>query len=259
LVARSKESIAIEKSMASVFRILQDHYVSNPSGAIAVADISRRAKCDVDEVVTALRFFERGGLSLGFVGTGINRDAQIAPTEHFLTPSSYAAFRRQVLERESRSRERVNTFPLVTNPAWAAHHPPHRGEGEWEKARARVTADPEGAITLARTQLERTVKVVLEEMGIAFAHEKLPKLYMLAATNLDLAPDRKSADAVRQLLGGCLSIVSGLAALRNQLGDAHGHGNLSKRPGVRHADLAVRVSGALARFLVASHDAKSGP
>ena len=122
----------------------------------------------------------------------------------------------------------------------------------WEKALARRTADPEGAITIARTLLETVTKRILDEMGESYGDkEDLPKLYGRAAAALDLAPSQHEAEPIKMILGGAVQVANGIGTLRNRFSDAHGRGGPKPvRPTPRHASLAVNVAGALAVFLV---------
>jgi Abortive infection C-terminus len=126
----------------------------------------------------------------------------------------------------------------------------------WGKALERRTSDPEGAITSARTLLESVCKLILDDLSVAYSDDDLPKLYGKVARALRLAPSDYTEDAFRQILGGCWSVVNGLATLRNRLSDSHGHGKLPVRPAPRHADLAVNLAGAMAIFLVQTWQAR---
>lgn len=127
----------------------------------------------------------------------------------------------------------------------------------WIKATERRESDPEGAITLARTLLETVCKHILDEHGAAYdAGSDLSQLYKMAAKVLNLSPNQHSESIFKQILGGCASVVAGLGALRNCLSDAHGRGKKSVRPASRHAELAVNLSGAVATFLVATHQSQ---
>lgn len=127
----------------------------------------------------------------------------------------------------------------------------------WAKAMERREADPEGAITLSRTLLETVCKHILDENGAVYKTDSdLPQLYKMAAKELNLSPSQHSEPIFKQILGGCASVVEGLGALRNRFGDAHGQGKKSIRPGSRHAELAVNLSGAVATFLVSTYEAK---
>lgn len=130
----------------------------------------------------------------------------------------------------------------------------------WTKALARLRTDPEGAITSARTLLESVCKLILDEESIVYAEDaKLPQLYSTLAKNLNLAPAQHLEQVFRQILGGCQSVVEGLGAVRNRVGDAHGHGKRKIRAAPRHAELAVNLAGAMTLFLVDTWQAKGRP
>jgi len=121
----------------------------------------------------------------------------------------------------------------------------------WRKALERMTSDPEGAITLARSLLESVLKHILDERKVAYNDKAdLPELYRLVAKELNLAPDQHTEDTFKRILGGITSVVHELGSLRNRLGDAHGKGKGSVRPAPRHAELAVNLAGSIALFLV---------
>ena len=95
----------------------------------------------------------------------------------------------------------------------------------WRTALDRRVHDPEGAITLARSLLEAVCKHVLDGLDIQYdAHTDLPKLWSLASKQLKLAPSQHQEEVFRAILGNCQAVVGNLAAVRNKLGDAHGHG-----------------------------------
>jgi hypothetical protein len=130
----------------------------------------------------------------------------------------------------------------------------------WQKALERRTSDPEGAITAARTLLEAVCKQILDENGAAYKDtEDLPKLYGLAAVQLNLSPSQHTEQVFRQILGSCQSVVEGLGALRNRLSDAHGKGKAAVRPAPRHAELAVNLAGSMATFLIQTLEARTQP
>lgn len=122
----------------------------------------------------------------------------------------------------------------------------------WEKAVERRDSDPEGAITAARSLLETVCKHILDEEEVEYDEQKddLPKLYRLVANELRLAPSDHTEEIFKQILGGCQSIVVGMAGLRNRLGDAHGMSRRAYKPAPRHAELAVNLAGTMATFLM---------
>lgn len=127
----------------------------------------------------------------------------------------------------------------------------------WQRALDRRSADPEGAITLARTLLEAVCKHILDNLREEYDDKAdLPKLYGLVASKLNLSPSQHTEQIFRQILGGCHSVVEGLGALRSKLGDAHAHGKRGVKPASRHAELAVNLAGTAATFLVATWEAR---
>lgn len=121
----------------------------------------------------------------------------------------------------------------------------------WNKALDRRHADPEGAITSARTLLETVCKRILDESGATYGDkDDLPALYRATALNLNIAPSQHTEETFKRILGGATSVVEGLGSLRNKIGDAHGQGRAAVRPSARHAQLAVNLAGAMATFLV---------
>jgi hypothetical protein len=123
----------------------------------------------------------------------------------------------------------------------------------WQKALARRASDPEGAITIARTFLERTCKHILDELSVEYAEDSdLSKLWALCAEQLNLAPSQHTEDVFRRILGNCQSVVNYLGTIRNRLGDSHSPRGKPVKPKPRHAELVVNLAGAMATFLVAT-------
>lgn len=122
----------------------------------------------------------------------------------------------------------------------------------WTKALDRHKSDPEGAITMARTLMESVCKHILDSSNVVYDKDKteLPDLYKLTSKELNIAPSQHTMEVFKQILGGVASVVNGLGALRNRLGDAHGKGKAQIRPAQRHAQLAVNLAGATALFLI---------
>jgi hypothetical protein len=120
----------------------------------------------------------------------------------------------------------------------------------WRKALSRVSGDPAGAITAARTLLESTCKLILDDQKSEYdGTADLPALYRCVADRLNMSPSQHTEVVFKQILGGCKTVVEGLGALRNRVGDAHGHGRRGFAPEGRHAALAVNLAGSVAAFL----------
>jgi Abortive infection C-terminus len=129
----------------------------------------------------------------------------------------------------------------------------------WQKALDRRIADPEGAITAARTLLESVCKHILDDTGVKYSDDAdLPRLWALSAEALNLAPQQHQEKLFKAILGNCQAVVNSLGALRNKIGDAHGSGRRPVKPKPRHAELAVNLAGAMAAFLVATLKEKRG-
>lgn len=123
----------------------------------------------------------------------------------------------------------------------------------WQKALERRNQDPEAAITMARTLIESVCKHILDEAGISHSDkDEWPQLYYKTAKQLNLAPEQHQEEVIKQIIGGCQSVIQGLGTLRNKLSDAHGKGKGAIKPSPRHAVLAVNLAGSMAAFLVAT-------
>lgn len=121
---------------------------------------------------------------------------------------------------------------------------------QWEKAIERKQTDPEGAITMARTLIESLLKHILDEQNIDHGESmELSELYKEVAKLLNLAPEQHQEKIFKQILGGANGVVSGLGAMRNKLGDAHGGVKTKVRPKERHSELAVNLAGSIAIFI----------
>lgn len=113
-------------------------------------------------------------------------------------------------------------------------------------ARAIEHGDPAQAIGSAKELVESTAKVVLRELGRPVDDkDDLPHLVHQTQVALGVHPSTASpgpdgSDAVKKILGGAVTITSGLAELRNR-GYGTGHGPAGPRVGLRarHAHLAV--------------------
>jgi hypothetical protein len=105
----------------------------------------------------------------------------------------------------------------------------------WNKALQRMQDDPEAAITSARTLVEVVCKHILDSQNQVYDDAlELPKLYKQVAGILNLAPDQHTEAVFKQIFGGCQTVVEGLGALRNKLGDAHGKSKTKVKPSARH-------------------------
>lgn len=142
--------------------------------------------------------------------------------------------------------EQKSTSPIESSIVFDEAHI----HDQWQKALERKQTEPEGAITSARTLIECVLKYILDELEVEYNDgADLPDLYKVVAKTLNLAPELHQEQIFKQILGGASSIISGLGALRNKLGDAHGKSKVSVKPSERHSELAVNLAGSMAIFL----------
>ena len=122
---------------------------------------------------------------------------------------------------------------------------------EWERAYERIDADPDAAITSARSLVESVCKHILDEMHIAY--EENGNLLRPTIEALQLAPDDGSESIFKQLLGGCQTIVGSIDGIRNKYSDAHGRGKHHVSALQRHAELTVNAAGTVTVFLIQTY------
>lgn len=121
----------------------------------------------------------------------------------------------------------------------------------WSKTLSRISQDPDGAITAARSLVESVCKHILDDLGEVYDTKgDLPILYKLVSNRMHLSADQQQEQVFKQILGGCSSVVSGFASFRNSHADAHGQGRKPIVAKKRHAILAVNLAGTMATFLV---------
>ena len=126
--------------------------------------------------------------------------------------------------------------------------------GVWQKALARKGSDPDGAITAARTLLEAVLKHILDQEQVPYdSAADLHEIYRKVAELLHLTSEQHEEVLFKKVLGGCSAVVSGIGELRNQMGDAHGHGKRRFRASPRHAELAVNMAGTMCLFIVQTY------
>lgn len=109
--------------------------------------------------------------------------------------------------------------------------------------------DFDGAITNARSLLEAVLLEIESKLNKnPRQHDgDLNKLYNRVKPLLNLDPSQKDiSDTLKQILSGFVSIVSGLAGIRNKMSDSHA---LTYKPQKHHAKLAVNAAKTMADFI----------
>lgn len=124
-----------------------------------------------------------------------------------------------------------------------------------DKCRVKMANDDySGAITNARTMVETVIQRLADELvdSDTSADGDLLKLYKSVQRELNLDAGQATLDApLRQILQGLVSVVVGLAAVRNRASDAHAQ---RYRTHEHHARLAVDAAMTLTNFLLSTYE-----
>ncbi len=113
-----------------------------------------------------------------------------------------------------------------------------------------LEADYDGAITNARSLVEAVLFEIEGSLDAARPNYDgdLPKLYKRVQKLLNLDPEKSDIiESLKMVLRGLSNIVSGLAPLRNKMGDAHVR---TYKPEKHHSKLAVNSAKTLTDFLI---------
>lgn len=187
----------------------------------------------------------------------LNTDFNAAATVEFL--NSYLAYDGFVLVLTGKKyRFRQIDEPLVRSTSQLPLGDPAAREFIEEQLakcdRKLQDGDHDGAITNARSLLE----AVLSELERRLVPEPpaydgdLVKLYKRVQKVMNLDPARPDiADSLRPILAGLVSVVAGLAPLRNKMSDAHVR---THKPHRHHAKLAVNAARTITDFLIDSFE-----
>jgi len=112
-----------------------------------------------------------------------------------------------------------------------------------------LEGDYDGAITNARTLAETLIVDILSKYDPECKYKgDLISGYGRIKKLLKLDPsDKNYPDSIKQILSGLISIINGLANMRNEMSDAHAR---RYKPEKHHAKLAVNCSKTISEFLV---------
>lgn len=264
-----------------LFMLLKKRYRSHPQTAITISQLSKQAKLSLPNTALCLRYMVEascwGGYSNDFEveGAYINCAESILDHKTFHDIVEGAKINRATRERSdfrySVGMEKTGRqFDFLNQPAFTpsdsvvsailSRIDAEHVSDAWQKALDRRAADPEGAITVARSLLETVCKFILDEEQVTYSDTiDLPGLYQLTANKLRLAPSQHTEQIFKRVLGSCQNVVEGLGTLRNKLSDSHGKSKQTVKPAARHAELAVNLAGTMATFLVATWEARKEP
>lgn len=115
-----------------------------------------------------------------------------------------------------------------------------------------LSTDYDGAITNARSLVEAVLFEIEGRLdGTRPNYDgDLPKLYKRVQKLLNLDPDKGDlTPSLKEILRGLVNIISGLAPLRNKMGDAHVR---THKPERHHAKLAVNSAKTFTDFVIDS-------
>lgn len=123
----------------------------------------------------------------------------------------------------------------------------------WWKIGSRIAANPDAAITAARTLLESTCKTILDEIGETPDESgDLARLVKQATRALGFA-EKPQDQPTKQLLSGLMSMISGVAGISNAAGDRHGQIGGNALRDLCLAELVAHSCGSIAIFLTRKH------
>jgi len=122
----------------------------------------------------------------------------------------------------------------------------------WKKIHSRRTFDKDGALTACRTLVESALKHLLDEKEIIHTtKDDIKDLYKKASDAYGLRPSEQGSEGFTNLYSGCISIIDGIAKIRNKYGDAHGKsGDVQDELEQYHVDFVVNITGSMVTFLL---------
>ncbi|MDD3939665.1 MAG: abortive infection family protein [Patescibacteria group bacterium] len=111
-----------------------------------------------------------------------------------------------------------------------------------------LSGDYDGAITNARSLLEDVVKNLYKKVTGKELISKgdLSKDYSELKKELNLSENTNVDSSIKQIISGLTSVINGLAAVRNKMGDGHSR---ETKPQKHHAKLVVNCAKTFVGFL----------
>lgn len=270
VLLKTKEAKALLADGQKVFNFMRTHYRKEILAPISLRVMSSQLKLPPERSAVVVRMLNRdSGVSIGADSQPVTVDSNISASNAFLREKSFRKIvksRRDLLLTPSQS---SNAFPSNIFPS--SHSFDLCGTtierlgseeviNEWGNCKDRIRKDSSGAIGAAKNLLESSCKQILQRRAIKYTDAThLPGLYSIVTKQIQLDPSKEAHGALRTILGGCATVVNGLAELRNTLGDGHGKAPGSGKPSQRHARLAVTLAGAVAAFLLETDDGRERP
>ncbi len=132
-----------------------------------------------------------------------------------------------------------------------------------EKARTKLALeDYDGVVTNCRTLLETVCILIIEKVGNESVDNSgdLPKLFKQCRKILGMQLEEgvDLAQPFKEILTGTVSIMNGIAGIRNSFSDSHGRSTANKRYSVdkRHAEFIINISFSLSHYLIQTMERK---
>ena len=125
-----------------------------------------------------------------------------------------------------------------------------------ERIETNMDSDPASAISAAKTLIESTTKLVLDELKVPYDPKAdVPELVKTAQKALRLhasqiAPTDRGAEIVKRILSNLSQLAIGVAELRNEYGADHGRNRRTIGLGYTQVHLAVGATGAYCRMML---------
>lgn len=125
-----------------------------------------------------------------------------------------------------------------------------------DRALRAADVDPEIAVTSACAIIESVCRSILVELSLPFPNKQdISGLYREVREPLGLSPTKEGLSSevvndVRNVLGGLVTTVQSIGALRTHVGGAHGKERGFRRIDARIAKLAIHAASAVALFLI---------
>jgi hypothetical protein len=180
-------------------------------------------------------------------------------------PRNYAARRADILARKDRVAELLQRriddnaagdpraeMARLASTAKEVLTDPSAIRVELARIEANIHTDPSAVIGKAKNLIEATAKAVLLDLGKPIPDtSKVPQLAAAAMETLGLGRRAAGHDRhVASILGWLHSVTNGVAALRNDVGDAHGPATAVEGLDLRYGRLAVRSAIAWCAFML---------
>jgi hypothetical protein len=123
----------------------------------------------------------------------------------------------------------------------------------WWKICSRIAANPDAAMTAARSLLESTCKTILDDNAETPDESgDLARLVKQTIRALGFAENPQD-QPTKQLISGLMSMVSGVAGISNSAGDRHGQVGGTALKDICLAELVAHSCGSIAVFLTRKH------